>query len=81
MFVDVSAKKAKTNLDDLLESIVNKHQLNEAGNGDRLGDLSSFPSIPDRLQQGLIDFLYLGRDLINPAGFCSSGVFRVTASA
>jgi hypothetical protein len=42
-----------------------------------LHDLSSFPSIPDRLQQGLIDFLYLGRDLINPAGFCSSDIFRV----
>jgi hypothetical protein len=40
-------------------------------------DLSNFPSIPDRLQQGLIDFLYLGRDLVNPAGFCSSSVFRV----
>ncbi len=42
-----------------------------------LQNLSSFPSIPDRLQQGLIDFLYLGRDLINPSGFCSNAVFRV----
>ncbi|MBO0814674.1 MAG: hypothetical protein J2P30_05920, partial [Actinobacteria bacterium] len=42
-----------------------------------LQDLSSFPSLPDRLQQGLIDFLYLGRDLINPGGFCTSSAFRV----
>ncbi len=42
-----------------------------------LQNLSQFPSMPDRLQQGLIDFLYLGRDLINPRGFCSTGVFRV----
>jgi hypothetical protein len=42
-----------------------------------LQNLSGFPSIPDRLQQGLIDFLYLGRDLINPGGFCSSSVFQV----
>lgn len=42
-----------------------------------LQDLSGFASIPDRLQQGLIDFLYLGRDLINPAGFCSSSAFQV----
>jgi hypothetical protein len=42
-----------------------------------LSSLSNFPSIPARLQQGLIDFLYLGRDLINPGGFCSSTVFRV----
>jgi hypothetical protein len=45
-----------------------------------LRDLSNFPSIPDRLQQGLIDFLYLGRDLINPQGFCSSPVFQVNGS-
>jgi len=42
-----------------------------------LGELSQFPSIPDRLQQGMIDFLYLGRDLLNPAGFCSSAAFQV----
>ena len=42
-----------------------------------LADLSKFPSIPDRLQQGIIDFLYLGRDLINPAGFCTSRAFIV----
>ena len=41
-------------------------------------DLSQFPSIPDRLQQGFIDFLYLGRDLINPRGFCSSPAFQVS---
>jgi len=29
------------------------------------------------LQQGMIDFLYLGRDLINAKGFCSSAAFRV----
>ena len=45
--------------------------------GGALADLSNFPSIPDRLQQGMIDFLYLGRDLINSAGFCSSSAFRV----
>jgi hypothetical protein len=42
-----------------------------------LGDLSNFPTIPDRLQQGMIDFLYLGRDVLNPAGFCSNAVFQV----
>jgi hypothetical protein len=42
-----------------------------------LADLSDFPTIPDRLQQGMIDFLYLGRDILNPAGFCSNAVFQV----
>lgn len=45
-----------------------------------LQDLSRFPSLPDRLQQGLVDFLYLGRDLINPGGFCTSSAFRVNDS-
>jgi hypothetical protein len=42
-----------------------------------LEDISDFPSIPDRLQQGMIDFIYLGRDLINSGGFCASAAFRV----
>jgi hypothetical protein len=45
--------------------------------GAALSDISKFPSIPARLQQGLINFIYLGRDLINSGGFCSSDVFRV----
>jgi hypothetical protein len=42
-----------------------------------LENISNFPSIPDRLQQAMIDFIYLGRDLINPRGFCASSAFRV----
>ena len=42
-----------------------------------LGDLTDFPTIPDRLQQGMIDFLYLGRDVLNAAGFCSNAAFQV----
>ena len=34
-----------------------------------LENVSAFPTIPDRLQQGLLDELYLGRAMINPAGF------------
>ena len=42
-----------------------------------LADLSDFPSLPDRLQQAMIDFIYLGRDLLNPAGFCANAAFQV----
>jgi hypothetical protein len=42
-----------------------------------LADLSNFPTIPDRLQQAMINFLYLGRDVLNPAGFCSDPAFQV----
>ena len=40
-------------------------------------NISQFPSISDRLQQALINFIYLGRDLINPQGFCTSTAFQV----
>jgi hypothetical protein len=40
-----------------------------------LGDLSKFPSLADRLQQGFLDFLFLGRTMIHPRGFLSSIAF------
>jgi hypothetical protein len=42
-----------------------------------ISNVSQFPSMSDRLQQGLINFIYLGRDLINPQGFCSDAAFQV----
>ncbi len=41
-----------------------------------LVDLSKFPSIPDRLQQGFLNFMYLGRLLIHPDGFSSDPAFQ-----
>lgn len=41
-----------------------------------LQDLSRFPAIPDRLQQGLLDELYLGRLMISPTGFTTSPAFH-----
>jgi hypothetical protein len=39
-------------------------------------DLSKFPTLPDRLQQGFLDFLYIGRAMIHPTkGFISSLAF------
>jgi hypothetical protein len=40
-----------------------------------LGDLSKFPTLPDRLQQGFLDFLYIGRAMVHPQGFSSSLAF------
>jgi hypothetical protein len=40
-----------------------------------LGDLSKFPDLADRLQQGMINFLYLGRAMLHPKGFVSSLAF------
>jgi hypothetical protein len=39
-------------------------------------DLSKFPALPDRLQQGFLDFIYLGRLIAMPDGFASAPGFR-----
>ena len=41
-----------------------------------LRDLSNFPALPDRLQQGFLDFVYLGRLMSMADGFASSPAFR-----
>ena len=40
-----------------------------------LRDLSGFPELADRLQQGMLDFLFLGRTMIHPKGFEASLAF------
>ncbi len=42
-----------------------------------LGDLNKFPNVIDRLQQGVLNFLYLGRLMINPSGLASNAAFQV----
>ncbi len=41
-----------------------------------LQDLSRFPALPDRLQQGLLNELYLGRLMISPGGFTAHPAFH-----
>ncbi|MGD0453861.1 MAG: hypothetical protein ABSB69_09720 [Solirubrobacteraceae bacterium] len=41
-----------------------------------LENVSAFPAIPDRLQQGLLDELYLGRMLISPSGLTTAPAFH-----
>lgn len=42
-----------------------------------LGNLSRFPELADRLQQGLLNEIFLGRLMINPDGFASHEDFTV----
>ncbi len=42
-----------------------------------LPDLSNFPQLADRLQQGLLNELFLGRLMDNPLGFASAKGFHV----
>ncbi|HZR80326.1 MAG TPA: hypothetical protein VFD92_04440 [Candidatus Binatia bacterium] len=46
-----------------------------------LQDLSLFPTLADRTQQGLLDFLFLGRLMIHPNGFSSDPAFQDAAGA
>jgi len=41
-----------------------------------LSDLSYFPILTDRVQQGELDFLYLQRLMLHPQGFASSPAFQ-----
>ncbi len=41
-----------------------------------LQDLSRFPSLADRLQQGFLDFMFIGRTLIHPGGFAANPAFQ-----
>ncbi|GII31957.1 hypothetical protein [Planotetraspora mira] len=39
-------------------------------------DFSKFPTVADRGQQGMLDFLYLGRAMIHPDGFAANPAFQ-----
>jgi hypothetical protein len=41
-----------------------------------LTDMSKFPAIPDRMQQGFLAFLFLGRLMKHPQGFSANDAFR-----
>ncbi|MGH2710669.1 MAG: hypothetical protein ACRDH9_05635 [Actinomycetota bacterium] len=45
-----------------------------------LVDGSNFPSLPDRAQQGFLNFMFLGRALVHPDGFASDPAFRLDGS-
>jgi len=40
-------------------------------------DMSNFTTLADRGQQGFLNFMFIGRALINEQGFCSNAAFRV----
>jgi hypothetical protein len=46
-----------------------------------LSDLSLFPSVSDRLQQGILNYLYLGRLMLNMNGLGSSEPFQTSGGA
>lgn len=45
-----------------------------------LGNMSNFPRLPDRVQQGYINFMFLGRAMLHSEGFNSHPAFQVDPS-
>ncbi|HJR46324.1 MAG TPA: hypothetical protein VJ927_12045 [Actinomycetota bacterium] len=41
-----------------------------------LADFSNFPSLPDRAQQGFLNFMFLGRAAVHPEGFAADAAFK-----
>ncbi|HEX7168086.1 MAG TPA: hypothetical protein VF230_14000 [Acidimicrobiales bacterium] len=41
-----------------------------------IADLSNFPSLADRAQQGFLNFMFLGRAMVHPSGFVSDPAFQ-----
>jgi hypothetical protein len=41
-----------------------------------LADISAFPSLPDRSQQGFLNFLFLGRAMVHPDGLVTDTAFQ-----
>ncbi|HET7481587.1 MAG TPA: Ig-like domain-containing protein [Actinomycetota bacterium] len=41
-----------------------------------LADMSNFPSLPDRAQQGFLNFMFLGRAAVHPEGFVNDPAFQ-----
>jgi len=41
-----------------------------------LGNLDGFPSLTDRVQQGVLDMLYLGRAMLHPNGLVKNAAFQ-----
>jgi hypothetical protein len=41
-----------------------------------IADLSNFPKLADRAQQAFLNFMFLGRAMIHPDGFCTNAAFQ-----
>jgi hypothetical protein len=46
-----------------------------------IADMSGFASLPDRAQQGFLNFLFLGRALVHPDGFAKDPAFQVNGES
>jgi hypothetical protein len=75
-----SPQKTLGNDHNMMDCATDEIGMSNSDIGNTIGilqNMSDFPELADRLQQGMIDGLYLGRLLIHPMGFVSDPAFRV----
>ena len=46
-----------------------------------IADMSGFPSLADRAQQGFLNFMFLGRAIVHPDGFATDPAFQTDTGA
>ena len=72
---------------DVIADFLEKSQRGQLPNCDYqtvlgiLQDMSNFPQLADRVQQGLVNFLYLGRLMIHPDGFSKDPNFQASGQS
>jgi hypothetical protein len=77
--VDSSPQRELSENHDIVQCATDEIGMSESDLGSTvaaLENVSNFPTIPDRLQQGLLDELFLGRALISPSGFTTDAAFH-----
>ncbi len=74
-----SPQKALAEKHNIVMCATDEIGMSEEDEGPTLGilnNLSSFPKLADRLQQGLLDELFLGRAMISPTGLSTDPAFQ-----
>jgi hypothetical protein len=77
--VGSSPQRALSQGHDIVQCATDEIGMSESDVGSviqALQNLSAFPKITDRLQEGLLDELYLGRLMVSPSGFATSAPFH-----
>ncbi|MHB8233018.1 MAG: hypothetical protein ACYDHT_00025 [Solirubrobacteraceae bacterium] len=77
--VGSSPQRSLSQTHDIVQCATDEIGMSESDLGSvvqALQNLSAFPKITDRLQQGLLDELYLGRAMISPSGFTTNAAFH-----
>jgi hypothetical protein len=77
--VGSSPQRELSQAHDIVQCATDEIGMAESDEGvviEALKNVSAFPAIPDRLQQGLLDELFLGRAMISPSGFTTAAAFH-----